>query len=247
MVYITTYANKSQGMFEELVNNEFGVRVEILGWGTKWNGYKDKLKGLLVYLDTRDDEDIVVLVDGFDTKINKPTKDLESRFKKMDCKVLLSKEPQVNQDIMGNIVFGNCKNGVTANAGMYMGYTRELKEVISDTLRLKCNDDQVNLNTICNNYDFIKVDENEIIFKNVSPIDNHNNTDAIFVSYPGSVSFKRYVRGIFEYTQFRYIHILSLIIIGLMLFPSKTHILLPILLGYSSFYAFLADKSCTLD
>lgn len=243
MVYITTYANKSQGMFEELVNNEFGVRVEILGWGTKWNGYKDKLKGLLVYLDTRDDDDIVVFVDGFDTKINKPTKDLESRFKKLECKVLISKDPAKS----AKYVFGTCKNGLTGNTGMYMGYTRELKKVINSAMRLKCNDDQVILNTVCKEYDFIKVDENEIIFKNFNPYEKRTETDAIFVSFPGTITFTRYFRGVFEYTQYLYIHILSLIILGLMLFPSKTHILLPILLGYSSFYTFLADKSCTLD
>jgi hypothetical protein len=37
-IEIVTYANKSQGMFEELVNNEFGVPVKVLGWGTEWKG-----------------------------------------------------------------------------------------------------------------------------------------------------------------------------------------------------------------
>ena len=36
---IVTYANKSSGMFEELVNNEHGVKVKVLGMGKKWNGY----------------------------------------------------------------------------------------------------------------------------------------------------------------------------------------------------------------
>jgi hypothetical protein len=35
---IVTYANKSQGMFEELVNNEFGVPVTVLGWGPSGMG-----------------------------------------------------------------------------------------------------------------------------------------------------------------------------------------------------------------
>lgn len=70
-VEIVTYANKSQGMFEELVNNEFGIPVKVLGWGTKWNGFTDKYKGMSEYLETKKDEDIVIFLDGFDTKINK--------------------------------------------------------------------------------------------------------------------------------------------------------------------------------
>jgi hypothetical protein len=76
---IVTYANKSQGMFEELVKNEFGVPVKVLGWGKKWNGYSDKSKGLLEYMKTKNDEDIIVFVDGFDSKINKPITDVVDR------------------------------------------------------------------------------------------------------------------------------------------------------------------------
>jgi hypothetical protein len=32
-VEIVTYANKSQGMYEELINNEFGIPIKVLGWG----------------------------------------------------------------------------------------------------------------------------------------------------------------------------------------------------------------------
>ena len=46
-VEVVTYANKSSGMFEELVNNEHGVKVKVLGMGNKWNGFLDKFKGLL--------------------------------------------------------------------------------------------------------------------------------------------------------------------------------------------------------
>lgn len=243
MVYITTYANKSHGLFEELVNNDYGVQVEVLGWGTEWKGFTDKFRGMLKYLDTRNDDDIVVFVDGFDSKINKSTKELETQFKKLDCKVLLSLDPLY----ISRLVFGTCKNNVVANSGMYMGYAKELKEVIGSAMSLKCNDDQVNMNTVCKDYDFILVDEDEIIFKNISPLNKNVDTDAFFVSFPGSVNFTRYLRGIQEYTQYFYIHILSIIILGMILFPSKTHILLPILLGFSSFYTLFAEKSCTLD
>lgn len=40
-------------MFEELVNNEHGVKVKVLGMGKKWNGYIDKSIGLLKYMETK--------------------------------------------------------------------------------------------------------------------------------------------------------------------------------------------------
>ena len=63
---IITYANKSQGMFEELVNNKFGVPIKVLGWGTKWKGFSDKTEGVLKYLETKNDTDIIVFLDGLD-------------------------------------------------------------------------------------------------------------------------------------------------------------------------------------
>ena len=82
------------GMFEELVNNEHGVKVKVLGMGKKWNGYIDKSIGLLEYIETKKDDDIIVFVDGFDTKINKDISNVKSLFESYECKVLVSKDPQ---------------------------------------------------------------------------------------------------------------------------------------------------------
>ena len=57
MVEIVTYANRSQGLFEELIHNEYDVPVRVLGWGTQWNGYSDKSKGVVEYLKEKDDDD----------------------------------------------------------------------------------------------------------------------------------------------------------------------------------------------
>lgn len=90
---IITYANKSMGMFEELVKNDFGVKITVLGWGTEWNGFGDKYKAMSKYLENKNDEDVVVFLDGFDTKINKDPKNIIEIFEEMDCKVLVSKHP----------------------------------------------------------------------------------------------------------------------------------------------------------
>ena len=116
---IVTYANKSEGMFEKLLNNEFGVSIKVLGWNKKWEGYTDKVVGLLEFIETKNDEDIIVFLDGFDTKINKNPENLISMFKKYDTKVLLSKEPNPMGKYIAKTVFGDCKGNNIANAGLY--------------------------------------------------------------------------------------------------------------------------------
>ena len=243
---IVTYANKSQGMFEELVNNEFGVPVKVLGWGKKWNGYSDKSKGLLEYMKTKNDDDIIVFVDGFDTKINKMPENVLELFKECNCRVLMSKDPENFSDIGRSLIFGQCTDKSMANAGMYMGYVKELTIMLQDEADMKCLDDQINLNTLCKKHNFITVDEDEKIFKNFGPLDKKHESDAIFVSYPGSLGFDRYSRALIEYTQFLYMYILCLLILGLSLFPQRQEILLSMLILFITFYVLVADKSCTL-
>ena len=242
---IVTYANKSRGMFEELVNNEFGVPVTVLGWKTKWNGFSDKYKAMSKHLETKGDDDIVIFLDGFDTKINKNPREVVELFKECDCKVLVSKDPEVPGKPLTHLIFGKCGKKSTANSGLYMGYSKELKSVIDEALAEKCEDDQTNINTVCQKSEFVKVDEEEKIFKNFGPLDKKHDTDAIFVSYPGSPSIGRYSRAIIEYTQFLYMYILCLIILGLAFFPQRQKFLLPILILFTAFYTFVADKSCT--
>ena len=93
VVKLITYATHSYGTFKELVNNDLNIEVKVLGWGKKWNGFMDKIKGISVYIDTLNDDDIVIFVDGFDSKIIKPLDIVEKRFKSMNCKVLLSNDP----------------------------------------------------------------------------------------------------------------------------------------------------------
>jgi hypothetical protein len=246
-VEIITYANKSQGMFEELINNEFGIPIKVLGWGTKWNGFSDKYKGVYKYLENKKDDDIIIFLDGFDTKINKNPQNVLELFKKYNCKVLVSKDPELPGKTLTHMIFGICGDKSTANSGLYMGYAKELKSFLDEALSEKCEDDQTNLNTVCQKFEYIKVDEGETIFKNFGPMYKKRESDAIFVSYPGSPGFDRYTRSIFEYTQFLYMYILCTLILCLALFPQYQRILLTLLIFVLSFYIFFADKSCVTD
>jgi hypothetical protein len=242
---VVTYANKSSGMFEELINNEHGVKVKVLGMGKKWNGYIDKSIGLLEYMETKKDDDIIVFVDGFDTKIHKDISNVKSLFESYKCKVLVSKDPEHMTEFSKIIIFGTCNNRDVANAGMYMGYVKHLKIILKESVQMKCVDDQVNLNSLCKKYDFIKVDDKGLIFKNFGPYDKKESVNSVFVSYPGSITLERMSRHPAEYNQFYYIYVLFINIALLAVFPKKQNYLLGSLLLFTTFYVFYADKSCT--
>jgi hypothetical protein len=227
-------------MFEDLVKNTFGVPIKVLGWGTKWNGFNDKYRGMSEYLKTKRDTDIVIFLDGFDTKINKDPRDVVKLFEKCDCKILVSKGPNP-----GDHLLGTCRDGIAANSGMYMGYVKFLKVMIDEALSYTCEDDQVNLNTVCKKHPFIKVDDTQVIFENVSQLRSDKDSTALFVSYPGKISIDRISRGFFEYTQFVYIYALCLLIVSMGIFPKHSRVLLSLLIGLVLFYILFADKSCT--
>ena len=241
---VVTYANKSSGMFEELINNEHGVKVKVLGMGKKWNGFSDKFIGLLEYMETKNDDDIIVFVDGFDTKINKDISNVKSLFESYNCKILVSKNPDIF-----DIGFGipKCDNKHIGNVGMYMGYVKHLTILLKESVQLKCLDDQVNLNSLCKKYDFIKIDDKELIFKNFATLDKKESVNAVFISFPGSITLERISRHPKEYMQFYYIYILLINIALLAVFPKKQNYLLSSLLFFTTFYVFYADKSCTTD
>ena len=48
-IHFVTYATHETGMFRKLVDNKYGVEIKVLGMGTKWNGFMDKIKGVNEY------------------------------------------------------------------------------------------------------------------------------------------------------------------------------------------------------
>ncbi len=182
MFEVVTYATHSQGMFEELKDN-----VNVLGWGEKWNGFVDKYKGVYEYIKNKPDDMIIIFVDGFDTKINRDPKGAVELFKKRGYKLLFSRDA-IDDKI--NIVFGTCKDGITINTGLYMGYVKYLKQFLESMLKESCKDDQVIANNNCKNFDFIDIDKENEIFYNVNQLKRNVKQDVYFLQYPGGTNNK---------------------------------------------------------
>lgn len=208
-IHYATYATHDSGMFKELVNNPYNLDITVLGWGAKWNGYMDKIRAVSEYISKLPRDDIVCVLDGFDTFIQRDPKDVLRIFKRFNAKVVISKDRPIEFIIakyFARRVFGGDENGNVLNAGMYMGYVSELQKMFKLVLRERTEDDQRAINSVSKYLD-IKIDTDFRLFYN-SRSEGDKNERSIFVSYPGAVNekftgrVKRIYRGFGEYLPY---------------------------------------------
>jgi hypothetical protein len=131
------------------------------------------------------------------------------------------------------------------NSGLYMGYVKYLKILLRDMINEVCNDDQVIINRKCMDYDFISIDTDNIIFKNIGKFENFEPGNSIFIQYPAQTNLLRYLRGLKEYSQFILLPIIIInIIIGYYLYKNnKIKIIYIQIILLIVFYIYI-DKSC---
>jgi hypothetical protein len=252
MIHVITFATHAEGNFNNMINNSYGIKIKVLGWGKKWTGFKMKYIYVYNYIKKLNDDDIIIFLDGFDVNINGYLEDALKIFKKNNYKVLFSKQNNNNffDFFFLKKVFNPYNEKYILNTGLYMGYVKYLKILLDESLKLKCNDDQRNMNILKNKYNFINIDINNEIFENISK-SYFNKLDSIFIQTPGNGSINRIKRGIFEYSQFfiKQISVLLIIIFSIIIFNKKINnkikliIILLIIFFFINFYKKI-DKSC---
>lgn len=251
---IITVATHKYGLYEKLINNNFGVKITTLGMGMKWTGFRMKYELIYNYIKNMNDDKIIIFMDGFDSIINKSPNIAIECFIKKKYKILFSKQNNhclLNSNKVTNFILNKIflnkkytmKTMLIPNTGLYIGYVKYLKPLLFELLLLPCNDDQVLLGRNLIRFNYIDIDENEELFQNL------NNTNdikkSVFIQYPGSFTFSRIIkRGLFEYGQF-YIKLVYIIIIlfNVVIIKLDKFNLLPI---NTIFYYYLKkmDKSC---
>jgi hypothetical protein len=181
----------------------------------------DKFKGVLEYLESVPDDEIVIFVDGFDTVIKKDLTNVERIFESMNCGVLISAQKDNVMKYATRKIFTSCQNSIV-NSGLYMGYTKYLRYMLKEALQSGEDDDQRALNMICNKVSFIKIDTDCIIFENCFNSEKCvKNSNAYIVQTPGQLSVQRYFRAVKEYSSY-FIPELVIIIIILYFLVQKT-------------------------
>ena len=175
---IVTVATHNKGYLDTLKEGCESHTLEVVGFGEKWGGFVWKFKKMREYLETVNDDEIVIFVDGYDTLCLNTNKILE-RFHSLDTNILVSKDcvpDNIVHRYLLHRVFKRC-NGVPINTGMYMGYVGYLKILLAIICKnYDCNnpklDDQKIFTELCNSgnkfyKENVKVDIDNRVFTNI--------------------------------------------------------------------------------
>ena len=215
-VHILTYATHSEGMFESLKQDAMKnyIDLTIIGWKEKWTGFFGKLKAVQNHLELYENDDIVIVIDAFDTRIIGNIEQILTKLKNNfeNDSVIFSKDgylpfmPKFVSAYITNRIFGG-----DLNAGLYLGKVKYLRKLYDDTLKFEkiCKkDDQCAFNKMIKTHNIV-IDEKRIIFDNVdqrnrnkSLVELKTKSDAIFFGFPGKITFDRLKRIPAEYAPF---------------------------------------------
>lgn len=168
MFYILTYSTHSENYFELLKTYP---QLIILGYGKKWNGFKDKTDAVVSFCKKINDDDIVCFVDGFDSIILESSYEILKRFKELNKDLIFSKD-SIAYNLFFKYIqdryFGLCKNK-RVNSGLYIG---KASSIIDIWKGMSSNmDDQQFITQKCKHGTDIYIDNPCYIFYNYSSKD----------------------------------------------------------------------------
>jgi len=120
-------------------------KLTTLGMGEEWRGYNWKFRKMIDYLNTLNDDIIVCFVDGYDVISCRDLTELAYEFIKLKnkykCKIVAGCDDYgfTGKKIVAHISFGKCDNHYL-NTGTYIGYVKDLKDIISKIYQLNPSD-----------------------------------------------------------------------------------------------------------
>lgn len=206
--HLYTYVTHKERYFESLVDScrKQNIEPEIRGFGHVWEGYVKRHRELLSFLETLDDSDIVVNVDGFDTIVLCPMDVIVERFKAQKCDALFSMTADNGNIFQSYVQWKMGFYGEKANAGMFMGYVFKMKEIIHRILN--DNDtfnDQIVVNKFVHQDPTIKIDTRRAVFCNISNLSGvrvengvlkYKDSEPCILSAPGCVDLRPLLRDL---------------------------------------------------
>jgi hypothetical protein len=205
-IHIITYATHSEGSFQKLLGNEYNIVVNVVGWGKPWNGFMDKFNGIYKHIEKYSDDDIIVFVDGFDSKINKSLDEIKQAFLDFDANIVLSTHPDLINKYANEKSFGTCYDDIVANSGLYAGYNKNIKQLLKYIIEENhSTDDQRALNHACKHFiNDIKLDKDGLLFLNQDYKQRNSKKEntACIISTPGVLTWNRIKRLPKEYLPF---------------------------------------------
>jgi len=207
MLHIVTVATEEKYYFPFLKSTcqKNGISLTVLGMGEKWLGFNWKFHKMINFLKSTNPNDLVCFVDGYDVICSRNLSELPAEFerihKKTGCKIIVGHENIMNpmNKIFSYFNFGTC-NGKYLNAGTYIGYSKDIREIIIKIYELNPRndaDDQILMTRFCskNPAEFHIDEECELflcVVDTLHSIDPHvithtqyNNTNPFFIHANG--------------------------------------------------------------
>lgn len=156
-LHIVTVATDPKNYFPYLVESckKNGKELEVLGMGEVWQGFNWKYLKMMEYLKTLPMDDIVCFIDGYDVVCCRNLNQLLDQFKEIKkrtgCKVVVAEDKKSTTMSISVLFFGSCNNN-NINSGMYIGYVKDILEIIQKIYELNPkndSDDQVLMTEYC--------------------------------------------------------------------------------------------------
>ena len=136
---LVTVATHSDGYYDFLIKScqRFNVKIDVLGYGEKWQGFGWRMNLVQNYVDSIEDEnEVICFIDAYDVLLLRPIDEMEILFRvfaeKTGTNIVIGHEKHISIfiHILGKIIFGDC-DGLAINAGTFIGF----KSAISDMIK----------------------------------------------------------------------------------------------------------------
>ena len=197
MIYIVTYATHNERYFDILKKS--CPDLIILGYGKPWNGFSDKVNATIEFCKSKNPDDIICFVDGFDSVVLSSKEEILTKYKEFNVPLVFSKEcndHNIIKKFHKDKIFGKCNND-RLNSGLFIGTAKSIIDFWKD-IQYK-EDDQIYATKKCNKINYMKIDDNNNLFYNYSLADkihvekeklfiNGNKTPCSIISCPGNVN-----------------------------------------------------------
>jgi hypothetical protein len=185
-IHIVTVATEPKFYFEYLKKSceNNGKNLEVLGFGEEWKGFAWRFLLILDYIKKLREDDIICFIDGYDVICVRDLSKLKDEFLKIQsrekCKIIVGMEIHLDNGIIPSLVFGKCK-GLSINAGTYIGYIKDIYEILNNTYNLNPDlkaDDQLLITKYCNKTENdIYIDKNNELFLTI--VNEYNELDEL--------------------------------------------------------------------
>jgi hypothetical protein len=146
---IVTISTHSKYYYPSLVSSckKNKGTLTTLGMGEEWLGYNWRFKKMIEYLKNKSDDTIVCFIDGYDVIVCRDLTELADEFIKLKnkykCKIIVGCDDYgiIGKKLISNIFYGKCGNNEhNLNAGTYIGYAKDIKDIVTKIYELNPTD-----------------------------------------------------------------------------------------------------------